>query len=110
MALPAKATLQAYQGDTWAQTFRFLDDGVPLDLTTATVTAWARETTGAVHELAVTVGPAAGEVTIGFADDPLPRDVYDYDVEVIKGGAVRSWVRGRLQVLRDVTNEAGVTP
>ena len=73
--------------------------------------AWARDTTGEIHELAVTVGPAAGEVTIAFADEAaVPRDVYDYDVEVTIAGAVRTWVRGRLQILRDVTNEAGVTP
>jgi hypothetical protein len=108
MGLPAKADLTAYQGDTWAQTFRFLDDGVPVDLAGSTVTAWARSTTGEASDLAVTVGPPAGEVTIGFANGGLPRDVYDYDVEVETGGAIRSWVRGRLQVVRDVTNEPAI--
>ena len=110
MSVPPKANLEAYQGDTWSQTFRFLDEGTPVDLTSATVEAWARDTTGGIYELAVTVGPAAGEVTIAFVDETVPRDIYDYDVEVTIDGAVRTWVRGRLQVLRDVTNEVGVTP
>ena len=72
MTLPPKANLEAYQGDTWAQTFRFLDEGTPVDLTGATVEAWARDTTNGIHELDVTIGPAAGEVTIAFADDTVP--------------------------------------
>ena len=106
MALPPKANLEAYEGDTWAQTFRFLDEGEPVDLTGATVAAQARSTTAVTYELAVTVGPGAGEVTIGFSDEPLTRDIYDYDVEVDSSGAVRTWVRGRMRVFHDVTDAA----
>src|SRR5262245_16598363 len=107
MNIPARVPLKAYAGDTWAQTFRFLDDGVPVDLTDATAASWVRSTTGKRIALAVSVGPDPGEVTIGIADEPLLRDVYAYDVQVTKDGAVRTWVRGPLQVLRDVTEEEG---
>lgn len=105
MAAPPKANLIAYQGDTWAQTFRFLDGGEPVDLTGATAAAAARATTGVVFDLQATVGPEPGEVTIALPEFGLLADVYDYDVEIDQDGAVRTWIRGKLAVRRDVTNE-----
>jgi hypothetical protein len=108
MSVPAKVDLEAYRGDTWSQKFRFLQEGVPEDLTGADVVSWARETTGEIHELAVTVGPDPGVVTIAFPSAPAPlppRDVYQYDIEVTYAdGRVRTWVYGRLHVLHDVSN------
>ena len=49
-------------------------------------------------EMAVAQPPAVQ------SDEVVPRDVYEYDVEVTIAEAVRTWVRGKLQVIRDVTN------
>jgi hypothetical protein len=105
VAGPAVHDLDTYAGDTWAQTFRFLTDGSPVDLTTASVEAWARTIDGAVTELAVAVDGPAGEVTLGHPHGGFERGAYEYDVEVTQSGVVRTWVRGTLVAERDVTND-----
>jgi len=107
-ALPAIVNLDAYRGDTWSQAFRFSSGGVAEDLSAATVASKARARVGAPsaeYDLPVTVTDAAdGQVAIGLPAESIPAGDYDYDVEVANG-KVTTWVRGRLRVHRDVTNE-----
>jgi hypothetical protein len=102
---PANIDLDCYSGDTWAQTFRLISNGVPVDLTGAQVAAWARRSE-TVEQLQVTVDPTLGEVTIAQpAAGGLEPGPYQYDVEVIsQDGTVKTWIRGRLIVERDVTH------
>jgi hypothetical protein len=103
--MPAVVDLDAYQGDTWAQTFRFVEAGTPVDLTGATVESHARRVVGSVElvPLVVALGEP-GEVTISYpATGALESGSYEYDVQVDVSGLVRTWVRGRLSILRDVT-------
>lgn len=104
MPQPANVDLDCYRGDTWAQTFRLIDNGLPVDLTGASVESWARRSE-IVEQLQVTVGPNPGELTIGLPAAGLGHGPYAYDVEVTDaGGTVRTWIRGRLIVERDVTH------
>lgn len=100
MSLPARVDLDAYHGDTYVQTFL-----LPVDLTGATIAAEARNRAGDVTELSVEVTDApTGRIDLGLPAD-FPYGPYVYDIEVIAGGEVRTWVRGNLRVERDVTNE-----
>ena len=104
MTLPVVWDLTAYRGDTWSQTFRFKHGGELVDLTNALVECEARSKTARV-DLVVVKGD--GEVTISLPPDTA-ADNYDYDVEVTESGFVQTWVKGRLIVNPDVTNEPAV--
>lgn len=105
--LPATVDLRAYRGDSWTQTFRFLADGAPVDLSDAgAVECWCAR--HGEHFTMPATGNADGVVTIEL---PVPAAEFDagsyvYDVEVTKDGTVTTWVRGRLTVEQDVTNAA----
>jgi len=105
--LPVEHDLDAYRGDTWSQMFRFSRDAAPLDLSDAVVDAWARNAvTGETTPLIVNVIDASdGQISISMPPDGLPWQTYAYDVEVTEAGVVTTWVRGKLRVARDVTNE-----
>lgn len=109
--LPVRVDLCAYRGDTWAQTFRFVDsDGEPIDLSAATVASWARSSDGeeTATMLAASNG-TPGQVTIGQPEGGLRVGNWQYDVEVTSDdGTVTTWVRGHLRVNQDVTNAGGV--
>ena len=105
-SLPASYPLTAYHGDTWHQTFRFKHTASsPVDLTGATVAAWAQSHLGPVTELTATVlDPLAGEVQIGIGPEGLPKGSYTYDVEITQAGVITTWVVGTLTVSADITN------
>ena len=106
MSLPVVYDLHVYRGDTWSQGFRFLLDGEPLDLTTATVESEARAKDETTTALEVTVeDDADGRVRLTLPEASLPVGNYRYDIEVAENGSVTTWVRGALKVERDVTNE-----
>ena len=105
-ALPVTVDLTAYRGDSWAQTFRFLEAGTPIDLAAATVAAQARKFDGEVVPLVAAKGDP-GEVTIGLPPGGLDCGSWTYDVEVTfpdPDPSVTTWVRGTLTVSPDVTN------
>jgi hypothetical protein len=111
-ALPVVVDLTAYRGDTWAQTFRLLEGepSAPVDLTGASVEAEARR--ALVDEsivLAVSIAdpPTLGEVTLGQPEGGLDCGQYEYDVEVVRGGTITTWVKGKISVEHDVTNSPG---
>ena len=104
-SLPASVALTAYHGDTWTQTFRLKQGTAPVDLTGASVAAWAQALNGQIQYLAATIvnGPA-GELQIGVGPDGLPAGSYTYDVELVQQGVVTTWIRGALSVTQDITN------
>jgi hypothetical protein len=103
-ALPVTVDLSAYRGDSWAQTFRFLEGGEPVDLADPVVVAcWAKALGREPLTMRVTKGEP-GEVTIAQPEDGLDCGSYRYDVEVRDNGDVTTWVRGTLAVTGDVTN------
>lgn len=103
---PAIVDLYVPAGDTLSQTFELTSGGEPVDLTTSTVAAALRHPrTGAVVELAVNVGPEPGTFTLLWGDEPAPYGHYRYDVEITDATSiVRTWMKGRMYVERDVTN------
>lgn len=109
--LPVVWDLDVYRGDSWSQEFRFLRDDAPIDLSGATVEAWARNgVNGDTSPLVVVVDdPTDGRVVLHMPPDGLPWQTYAYDVEVDLDGVVQTWVRGKLRVHRDVTNEVPLT-
>src|SRR5215471_15862381 len=106
--LPVTHNLRAYRGDTWAQTFRLIWEGQPVDLSTSTVTAWAVNCTD--RWALVTTGDQDGYVTVALPDPPLNPATYQYDIEVTDPNAVvTTWIRGRLTVTADITNDLEYT-
>jgi hypothetical protein len=103
--LPQNVNLIAYHGDTWSQQFQFVESGVPLDLTSATITAEARGTNGLELQLPTGIVGAAtnGTISIGLPATGVLIDLYDYDIQIVKAGNTVTWVNGRLQVRPDVT-------
>lgn len=105
MPLPVDVPLDAYRGDTWAQTFRLLEGETPLDLSGATVASWARRFDGSHETMLVTVNGTPGEITIAQPAGGLDCGSWKYDLEVTDAaGGVTTWVRGTLTVAPDVTN------
>jgi hypothetical protein len=112
--LPAVYDLAYYHGDTNTQTFTFKQgDGTPVDLTGATVACWVADKTGAVVvQLDVTVDPdpTTGTVTVTLTPGPPgppnpPAGHYRYDLEITDNtGAVTTWLQGRFDVTKDITN------
>lgn len=99
--LPVIVDLVAYHGDAWSQPFRFLSDGNPVDLTGATVAATAAHGS-ASYSLPVTVDdPTNGHIVLSMPTPPIPAGAYSYDVE--DQTDAKTWVRGRLVVVQDVT-------
>jgi len=104
MTLPVIHDLDAYRGDSWAQTFRFKRDTTYEDLTSATVTGALKGSDGVTHPLTVTKTDATnGEVTVQLPSEELPYPFYDYDIQVAMSGETQTWVRGRLAFTDDVT-------
>ena len=102
---PAVINVRAYHGDSWSQTFRFLDNNLPVDLTGATVESHARGTLADTTPLTVTVlDPTDGQIQIGPPGGGLEPDRYTYDVQVDQAGGVRTWVSGWLRVYADITD------
>ena len=48
IGLPVLVNLNAYHGDSWSQTFRFLEGSIPQYLTGATVAAGVHDGAGAM--------------------------------------------------------------
>ena len=100
--LPVTVNLDAYQGDSWLQTFRLKQNATPLDLTGAQVSSQCRGPGATLFQIPVTVNPTAGEVTI-----KLPTGIkaggYYYDIQVVFGAAITTWITGKLNIAPEVT-------
>lgn len=100
--LPVTVDLTKYHGDSWTQSFRFLDGTTPHDLTDAVVSASARSD-GVTTQLDVTLGDP-GEITVQPPVEGLDIGQYNYDIQITEDGAVLTWVRGCLTIRRDISN------
>lgn len=105
--MPGTVNLRAYRGDSWLQQFRFIIADTPVDFSTATLAAEARSAKG-TFALVVEPGEIDGFLNLSLPPESLPWGAYDYDLEITKDGETTTWVRGRLFVERDVTNELPV--
>lgn len=104
-ALPVLIDLDAYRGDTWAQSFRLIADDAPVDLTGATLAAWARRYDDELEVMLVSSNGTPGELTLMQPAGGLEAGKWRYDVEVRDAGAViTTWIRGTLTVAADITN------
>jgi hypothetical protein len=108
MSLPAIVNQKVYRGDTWSADFRFRNGATPIDLTGATVEAEARGPDGATHALDVATDTGTSVITISLPTESLPPSTYNYDIKVTDANGPKTWVRGRMIVFRNVTNELPV--
>ena len=103
--LPAIVDLKVTQGDSFAQTFHILENAVPVDLTGSVIEAEFTDRSGAKTPFTVTVEPAAGAFTLSYSGPPPHYGPYRYDVEETDADSyVRTWIKGRFDVARDITN------
>jgi hypothetical protein len=101
--LPVTVNLDAYQGDSWFQTFRLLQDTTPVDLTGASVTSECRGPGTLVYDMPVQIGdPTTGQITLVLPDG-IRAGSYRYDVQVQKAGTTTTWVSGHLEVASEIT-------
>ena len=105
---PATIDLNTYRGDTFEQEFRLIQGGDPFDLTGATVVSQARSVSYAStanKSLVVEIDtpPTDGKITLSLPPAISPGE-YLYDIEVTKDTIVRTWVKGKLTIERDITN------
>lgn len=107
--LPATVNLEVYRGDSWEQSFAFARGGVPLDLNPPMIVASeARDSKEERTSLSITVvDPNEGMISIEGHANLLHPGIWVYDIEISNGdtGETTTWVRGRIVVSRDVTNE-----
>jgi hypothetical protein len=104
--LPAQVELTLYRGDSFSASFQLKSGGLPYDLTGSVVTADIHTTDGrAVTSFGVNIG-APGRVDLSLNADQttmFPLGVLVWDLQVFTDPAVRTWVRGRLNVAKDVS-------
>jgi hypothetical protein len=105
IGLPVTYDLRIYHGDTWAQAFRLLQQGAPVDLTGSTVESSAEDTNNVTTALTVTILDAVdGRLQISAPAGTLAVGDYDYDVQVTDASSdVTTWIKGQLIVDPDVT-------
>ena len=111
MAFPTNVgTLSVYAGDTFSQTFTFKEDDEAINLVTAGWTSWTAQyrrnpdSTTAVSFAVDTTDAATGEITISLtATQTGTLEAGVFDLQATQGSVVRTWVRGGLNVTRDVT-------
>jgi len=103
--LPVTVNLSAYHGDTWRQTFRFLKNDAPIDLSSVVIASSAlRRSSSGVSSLGVVIEPDPGMLTLSLPPGILPGK-YWYDIQITESnGDVKTWVRGELTIEKDVTN------
>jgi len=100
------------RGDTAeALQFRFLVNGVPLNLTSASVLCQFRKTVNAVPALALTQlagitinAPTDGQLRINSQIFSIPTGAYLYDIEItLADTSVKTYVGGTLNVLETIS-------
>jgi hypothetical protein len=103
--LPEVLDLREWHGDTWAESLELTLAGAPLDLTGATVEAWATNFQEELIALtAVITDATGGVVTIAPPAGGLAPGRYVYDVQATTSDSnTRTWVRGHLDIYRDVS-------
>jgi hypothetical protein len=103
--------LVVYGGDTFTQTFNFLEDGAPIALTAKGWGSWkAQYRTSPSASLAVDFvvddsQANSGAITISLSaeDTANIRSKGVFDLQASQSGTVRTWIRGELSWTQDVT-------
>jgi hypothetical protein len=100
--LPVQVNLDAYQGDSWFQTFRLKTNNVVVDLTGAVVKSGAHGPGSLYFDVPVTLtNPVGGELMISLPSG-MRAGSYRYDIQVAKAGVTTTWITGRLDVGKEV--------
>lgn len=109
MALPAIVNISLYAGDDFSQELAFDDeDGLPINLTGATIAAKWKPSYGSSTSQAFTVvvdDAVNGEVTVSLTDTAtatMTNGVWDLQ-STSAGGAITTLVGGRVSVYQQVT-------
>lgn len=104
---PAPWNFTMYQGDTFSFKFTVLEDGLPVDLSTAVVRAQVRETEldpAILATFTVVSTGADGVVQIELpAADTQNLISGQWDCEITNAGVTRTYLRGTVTVLRDIS-------
>jgi len=111
MAFPTNVgTLDVYAGDTFSQTFTFKEDDVAIDLPDEGWGSWTAQyrrnpdSTTAISFAVDTTDAATGQITISLtATQTGTLEPGVFDLQATQGFVVRTWVRGGLNVTKDVT-------
>jgi hypothetical protein len=106
--VPANVDVVIVQGDTWAQSFLFSEDGVPTDVSGWTVAAQIRTTADAATDVDLTVSMAEAAdgyitVTLSAANSATLEQENVWDMQRTLSGAVRTLISGKFTVKREVT-------
>jgi hypothetical protein len=113
--IPATHNLpDVYRGDTMKEIrFELLKNGVPIDLTGASVRCDFKLKTGshlfrfskANDKISIMDPPTEGKFAINSTIIDFPAGTYNYDIEVIfADGTINTFVAGTLKVIQDVTS------
>ena len=104
--LPAPVDLILYRGDSFTATFQLRTGGQPVDLSGSLVSAsvnypdgrWMQDMDATVIEVGtVQITLTAGQTLA------LGGGVGVWDLQVVTGPEVRTWIRGRVSIAQDVT-------
>ena len=96
-----------YRGDTVSRSFSFKNpDGTDMDL--SSWTDWRATSTSGCNLVEWVVDPtnlAQGKVTIscGALQTSVIREGGDWDIQSRQGSTVRTWIRGTVKLVNDVT-------
>lgn len=100
-----------YAGDTFTQTFNFLEEGAAIELASVGWSGWDaqyRKTASAANYVDFTVDDSDAEngaITISLTATQtaaLPGDGV-FDLKATQGGTVRTWLRGSIVWTENVT-------
>ena len=108
---PTVPILEVYAGDTFEQSFVFQTDGVPRDLTAEGWGSWLaqiRPTVESVDVVSFTVDSsqaAVGRIVLKLtAGQTTSLTGAVYDLQATKGSTIRTFLRGSLTIVKDVTH------
>ena len=114
MAKPAEANLTYYQGDdeTWPVRLTTQSDGLPIDITGATITCelrlgFADEAPVAQTATCTITDGADGRFEISLTSvqtKTMAGTTYKYDVEIELGGKTRTYLKGEISGAKEVTD------
>jgi hypothetical protein len=110
-AVPDIGGLPVYAGDSFSQTFEFLDDGEAIDLVVEGWSNWIaqyRKTPKSVDFVEFVVDDSAadeGVITISLTPQQA-RELGDsgvFDLQATQNGTIRTWLKGSIDWSLDVS-------
>lgn len=112
--LPLQHDLFIYRGDTFRQSITLQTGGLPVDLTTAQITAQCRIDTELRSRLVFDFTIVEIDFTLGkfklvaeaTKTENLRKGIYVWDLQIVIGGEPKTWLTGELELSPDVTRAA----